>query len=104
MKVKNRATDEGNCDATPDAPPDATSPPIDKPRSRQQHPPDALIHFDHMPDSAYVRLRVVKELFGISSATVWRWSKMGKITATRLSENTTGWNVGGLRRALKAAA
>lgn len=63
--------------------------------------PDALINFDFMPDSAYVRLPVVKQLFGVSRATVWRWSKMGKISATRLAEKTTGWNVGNLRKVLK---
>ena len=63
--------------------------------------PDALINFDSMPDSAYVRLPVVKQLFGVSRATVWRWSKMGKISATRLAEKTTGWNVGNLRKVLK---
>ena len=63
--------------------------------------PDALIEFDLMPNSAYVRLPVVTKLFGVSRATVWRWSKMGKITATRLAEKTTGWNVGSLRNVLK---
>lgn len=63
--------------------------------------PDSLIEFDSMPNSAYVRLPVVTKLFGVSRATVWRWSKMGKITATRLAEKTTGWNVGNLRKVLK---
>ena len=63
--------------------------------------PDSLVTFDFMPDSAYVRLPVVTKLFGVSRATVWRWSKMGKITATRLAEKTTGWNVGNLRKVLK---
>ena len=64
--------------------------------------PDALHYFDELPDSAYVRLPVVTLLFGVSRATVWRWSKAGVITATRLSARTTGWNVGTIRQALKS--
>ena len=33
----------------------------------------ALATFDHLPDSAYVRLPTVAPLFGVSAVTVWRW-------------------------------
>ena len=33
--------------------------------------PDALRHFDSLPDSASVRLPVVAALVGCSTATVW---------------------------------
>ena len=38
-----------------------------------------LSQFDELPASAHVRLRVVGALFGISIATVWRWSKSGQL-------------------------
>ncbi|MFN0314052.1 MAG: helix-turn-helix transcriptional regulator [Burkholderiales bacterium] len=66
--------------------------------------PDALAHFDALPDSAYVRLPVVEALFAISGATVWRQVKSGKIPQPRkLTPRTTAWSVRELRRALSAA-
>lgn len=63
--------------------------------------PDALKHFDSLPDSAYVRLPVVKALKSCSDATIWRMSKRGDLPAPRkLSERITAWNVGELRKAL----
>jgi len=64
--------------------------------------PSALLHFDTLPDAANVRQRVVKGLFGVSDATVWRMVNRGDFPAPRkLSSNVTGWNVGELRRCLK---
>ena len=34
--------------------------------------PEELAFFDQLPDRANVRLKTVKQLFGISAATVWR--------------------------------
>lgn len=63
--------------------------------------PDALKHFDHLPDSAYVRQPVVEALYACSSATVWRRVKDGRIPKPRkLSDRVTAWNVGELRQAL----
>lgn len=60
----------------------------------------ALHGFDLLPASAHVRLPVVAVLFGISPATVWRWSKSGLLpTPTRLS-GVTFWQVGALRQCL----
>lgn len=66
--------------------------------------PEALAQFDNLPDSAYIRLPVLKRLYGVSSATIWRGVKAGRIPKPRkLSPRTTCWNVGELRQALAAA-
>ncbi len=57
----------------------------------------ALRDFDQLPDSANVRLPVVKALLGFSGATVWRLSKRQELKAIKLSERCTAWNVGALR-------
>lgn len=63
--------------------------------------PDALKHFDSLPDSANVRQPVVEGLYGYSSATLWRRVKDGRLPCPRkLSDRVTVWNVGELRRAL----
>lgn len=62
---------------------------------------DALKNFDSLPDSAYVRVPVVKALRACSDATVWRLVRRGDLPAPRkLSERITAWNVGELRKAL----
>jgi predicted DNA-binding transcriptional regulator AlpA len=72
-------------------------------RTNQSVIPDALKHFDSLPDSANVRLPIVAALVGCSSATVWRMVKRGTLPAPRkLSERVTAWAVGDLRKALAA--
>ena len=67
--------------------------------------PDALRHFDSLPDSAHVRQPVVEALYGFSASTVWRHVRAGTIPAPRkLSERCTVWNVGEVRAALAKAA
>jgi len=67
--------------------------------------PAALHHFDVLPDSAHVRQPVVEALYGVSSATVWRWVANGAIPAPKkLGANTSAWNVGELRQALAGRA
>lgn len=61
---------------------------------------NALVNFDSLPDSAYVRQPVVEKLFACSGATVWRMVKRGKLTPKKLSERVTGFNVGNVRKAL----
>ena len=57
--------------------------------------------FDEYPNSAFVRLPVVKALFACSSATVWRRVNSGHIPQPKkLSLRITCWNVGELRQAL----
>ena len=65
----------------------------------------ALRDFDAMPNSAYIRLPVIKALYGVSSATIWRGVKIGTIPKpSKLSERCTAWNVGLVRAALAAKA
>ena len=67
--------------------------------------PEALANFDQLPDSAYIRLPIIKRLYGISSASIWRGVKNGTIPKpAKLSERCTAWNVGLVRAALAAKA
>lgn len=67
--------------------------------------PEALAQFDNLPDSAYIRLPVLKRLYGISAASVWRGCKKGTIPKpSKISERCTAWNVGQVRAALAAKA
>lgn len=66
--------------------------------------PDALRHFDSLPDAAYVRQPVVEALFSCSGPTVWRRVKDGRIPKPRkLSDRVTAWNVGSLRLTLQSS-
>lgn len=62
----------------------------------------ALKHFDDYPDSAGVRLPVVARLNGVSDVTVWRWVKANRLPAPTKRGGVALWNVGELRRAMKA--
>ena len=63
--------------------------------------PDALRHFDSLPDSANVRLPVVCGLVGVSPATAWRMALDGRLPAPRkMGTKITAWNVGQLRSCL----
>ena len=67
--------------------------------------PEALANFDKLPDSAYIRLPVMKGLYGISSASIWRGVKKLTIPKpSKLTERTTAWNVGLIRADLTAKA
>jgi len=63
-----------------------------------------MVYFDTLPDSALVRLPVVKSLFSISAPTVWRWSKSGQLPKPIRISGITGWQVGALRKTLKDMA
>jgi len=65
--------------------------------------PEALVDFDSLPDSAYVRQPVVERLFGFSAATLWRHCASMKLKPHKLSARVTAWNVGELREALKVS-
>lgn len=63
--------------------------------------PDALVNFDRLPDTANVRLPVVRALLGCSTSSIWRMSADGRIPAPKkLSTGITAWNVGELRKVL----
>jgi predicted DNA-binding transcriptional regulator AlpA len=67
--------------------------------------PEALAQFDNLPDSANIRLPVMKGLYGVSAATIWRGVKNQSIPSpVKLSERCTCWNVGLVRAALAAKA
>lgn len=67
--------------------------------------PKTLENFDSLPGSAYVRLPVMKGLFGVSSSSIWRGCRSGTIPApVKLTERCTAWNVGLVRAALAAKA
>ena len=67
--------------------------------------PEALTNFDQLPDSAYIRLPVLKGLYGVSAATIWRGVKNGTIPKpVKLTERCTAWNCGLIKAALAAKA
>lgn len=67
----------------------------------QLTPPESLSQFDLLPASAFVQVRTVARLVGVSHATVWRMVQRGQLPAPKkLSERATRWNVGELRAAL----
>lgn len=59
-----------------------------------------LANFDKLPDAAHVRLETVKQLYGVSAATVWRLSGKTIPSPRKYSDRVTAWNVGELRAAL----
>ncbi len=60
--------------------------------------PQALSGFDQMPASSYIRLPIVRALYGVSTATIWRNCAKGIIPSpVKLSERCTAWNVGLIR-------
>ena len=62
-----------------------------------------LRDFSQLPPEAHVRLPVVKALYACSAASVWRGIKTGTIPKPyKLSQRTTCWNVGELKKALAA--
>lgn len=65
--------------------------------------PEALVNFDQLPDSAYIRLPVMIGLFGLSAASIWRGVKNHSIPSpVKFTERTTAWNVRLVREALAA--
>jgi predicted DNA-binding transcriptional regulator AlpA len=65
---------------------------------------EALKNFPHLPPEAVVRLRTVAALFGVSTPTVWRWTKAGRLPAPIKRGNVTAWRVGDLRAVMAHAA
>jgi prophage regulatory protein len=69
--------------------------------SINQHQKNSYIDFDSLPNSANVRLPVLKLLYGVSAATLWRCVKSGHIPQPRrLTPRTTVWSVKDLRDSL----
>lgn len=65
--------------------------------------PDALRHFDDLPPSAWVRIRVVQGLLGCSRATIYRMEADGRLPRhENKSPGCAVWQVGKLRQALSS--
>lgn len=62
----------------------------------------ALRDADQYPNTAQIRLPVVKGLLGVSGATVWRMVKAGKLKSYKLTERTTTFNMGEVRALLNS--
>lgn len=75
-------------------------------KTRTESPmPQAFREFDSLPASAFVRLRTVALVFGISAPTVWRWCKSGALPVPiRIGQRCTVWEVGALREAKQKLA
>lgn len=62
-------------------------------------------NLDTLPDSGFISDRTLSQSLEVSPATVWRWTREGKLPQPRkLGENTTRWNVGEVRAALAKLA
>jgi predicted DNA-binding transcriptional regulator AlpA len=58
--------------------------------------------FDDLPNSAHVRLPVVRTLYGVGPATIWRWVKAGRMPKpVKVGMQAVAWNVGELRQHLE---
>lgn len=62
----------------------------------------ALKRWPYLPGDANVRVRVVAAVYGVSTATVWRWARNGLLPAPHRRGGVTAWNVGQLRANLAA--
>lgn len=63
-------------------------------------PPTGLFNFDRLPDSAHVRIDVVKMITGYSAPSIWRRSAAKEDPfpkPRKMGPKNTAWNVGALR-------
>lgn len=68
----------------------------------KQELPQALIDFDQLPNSAFIRVNVLAKLIGCSIPTVWRKTRNGSLPQpVKFSSHVTSWNVGAIREALR---
>jgi predicted DNA-binding transcriptional regulator AlpA len=73
----------------------ATSPPMTGPAKA------SLAEFDTLPNAAHVRLPVVRTLYGVGPASIWRWVKAGRLPKpVKVGMQAVAWNVGELRQHL----
>ena len=63
-----------------------------------------LKDIDSYPNSAMVRLPVVKGLLGVSGATIWRMCQANKLRSYKLTERTTTFNLGEIRALIATKA
>lgn len=61
----------------------------------------SLATFDSLPNAAHVRLPVVRALYGVGPATIWRWVKADRMPKpVKVGMQAVAWNVGELRQHL----
>ena len=66
---------------------------------------ETLRGLDTLPDCALVSDRTIAALTEASRATIWRWSREGRLPPpVKLGPNLTRWQVGPLRAALAKLA
>jgi predicted DNA-binding transcriptional regulator AlpA len=73
----------------------------------KQISPAALSNFDRLPNSAHVRIDVVKMITGYSAPSIWRRSS--KVAdpfpkPKKMGPRNTAWNVGDLRKFVAGCA
>lgn len=69
-----------------------------------ENTPSALKNFDQLPDTARVRLPIVKGLLSRSASSIWRDVKAGRLPApVKIGPRSTAWIVGELRKTLARA-
>ena len=61
---------------------------------------NSVTQFKNLPDEAGVRVRLAGAVLGCSAPTVWRLAKAGKITARKITNGITVFNVGSIRALL----
>jgi predicted DNA-binding transcriptional regulator AlpA len=71
-----------------------------KPPRATQSFSSALADFDHLPNSAHVRVAIVAAIRGCSVPTVWRHASQGILPKPKKLGGVTAWNVGELRAAM----
>jgi len=60
-------------------------------------------NIDELPDASLLALPSVSQLLGISSNTIWRWSRSGLLKPIRIGSSTR-WQLGDLRSMIRAGA
>lgn len=63
---------------------------------------EATKSFDALPDAAHVPAKTAAAIIGMSEASIWRMVKVGKLTAKKIGERATRFNVGEIRKLLAA--
>ena len=64
------------------------------------HAPASAEDFDKLPDSSFVRIGVLTALFAVSPASIWRWSRQGRLPCPTKVSGTTLWSVRDLREVI----
>lgn len=59
---------------------------------------EATKSFDALPDAAHVPAKTAAAIIGMSEASIWRMVKARKLTAKKIGERATRFNVGEIRK------